>query len=226
MSLLGGISGTSGVVDGTQSADSKAQLEDDLNRFLSLLIAQLKNQDPLDPMDSNEFTQQLVQFASVEQQIFQNSNLEKLLEIQQTNQISSMVDFIDTMVEAEGKKLPVENGRGEFSYTMPFGAKSATIVITNSSGLTVHKSDAVLDQGTHSFVWDGKDNYGVQQKDGSYNVLVSGLNQYGELLEISHTIFGRVTGVGAQDGSASLFLGDIEVNQDKVLSVKEAPAKE
>ena len=75
MSLLGGISGTSGVVDGTQSADSKAQLEDDLNRFLSLLIAQLKNQDPLDPMDSNEFTQQLVQFASVEQQIFQNSIL-------------------------------------------------------------------------------------------------------------------------------------------------------
>ncbi len=225
MSLLGGISSSTSLAEGTQSADSKAKLEEDLNRFLSLLIAQLKNQDPLDPMDSNEFTQQLVQFASVEQQIFQNANLEKLLDIQQTNQISSMVDFIDTMVEVEGKKLPLDNSHAEFSYTMPFGAKSATIVITNSSGVNVHKSDAILDQGKHTFVWDGKDNYGIQQKDGSYNVLVSGLNQYGELLEIPHTVFGRVTGVGANEGTASLFLGNIEVGQDKVLSVKEVQAK-
>ena len=110
------ISGTTSgsTADGTQSANSEAQLEEDLNRFLNLLVTQLKNQDPLDPMDSSEFTSQLVQFASVEQQIFQNSNLETLVELQQTNQISSMVDFIDKVVEVDGTSFPLENSAAEF----------------------------------------------------------------------------------------------------------------
>ena len=65
-------------IEGTKSAEASAKLEDDLNRFLNILVTQLQNQDPLDPLDANEFTSQLVQFASVEQQIYQNSNLEKI----------------------------------------------------------------------------------------------------------------------------------------------------
>lgn len=61
----------------TQAGQSQKKLQDDLNQFLNLLVAQLQNQDPLEPLDANEFTAQLVQFASVEQQIQQNSNLEK-----------------------------------------------------------------------------------------------------------------------------------------------------
>ena len=82
--LLGGLTGTTTTVDtDTQSGASQAKLDQELNRFLNLLVTQLKNQDPLDPMDANEFTSQLVQFASVEQQIYQNSNLEKMLALQE-----------------------------------------------------------------------------------------------------------------------------------------------
>lgn len=214
------------VAEGSKSADAEAKLEDDLNRFLNLLVTQLKNQDPLDPMDSNEFTSQLVQFASVEQQIFANSNLETLVGLQQNNQVASMVDFIDKTVEVAGTKFPLENGQAKFTYTMPPGAKSASIIIRDANGLTVYEQDADLDQGQHAFEWDGRDRNGGTAVDGSYSVLVTGLDQQNELLDISHTVFGRVTGIGIDGSETTLYMGDVEVPQTQVLSVKEAPKVE
>ncbi|MFQ5765088.1 MAG: flagellar hook assembly protein FlgD [Rhodospirillales bacterium] len=222
MPLIGDTPTVSSSLTGSRSAASEAKLEEDLNRFLNLLVTQLKNQDPLDPLDANEFTSQLVQFAGVEQQIFQNTNLEKLLALEETNQVSSMVDFIGTTIEAEGRKVPLLGGQAEFTYTMPPGASSATITITNDTGLTVFKGDADTSSGKHSFVWDGRNQSGITQPDGAYNVLVSGLDPSGNLLEIAHTVFGRVTGAGIENGQANLFLGDtITIPQDKLISVKE-----
>lgn len=220
--LIGGSTESAALVDGSQSANSQAKLDTELNRFLNLLVTQLKNQDPLDPMDANEFTSQLVQFASVEQQIFQNSNLEKLLKLEQTKAISSLVDFIGTTVEAEGRKVPLENGNAEFTYTMPVGAANGTITITNGSGLTVFQTDADIAAGKHTFVWDGRNSFGIAQPSGTYSVLVSGLDAAGNLLPIPHTIWGRVTGANVENGQASLTLGDdIGIPQESVLSVKE-----
>lgn len=220
--LIGGSTQSAALGDGSQSANSKAKLDTELNRFLNLLVTQLKNQDPLDPMDSNEFTTQLVQFASVEQQIFQNANLEKLLKLEQTKAISSLVDFIGTTIEAEGRKVPLENGNAEFTYTMPVGAAKGNITIANGAGLTVFRSDAEIAAGKHTFVWDGRNSFGIPQPSGTYNVLVSGLDATGNLLPIPHTIWGRVTGANVDGGRASLTLGnDIGIPQDSVLSVKE-----
>lgn len=223
--LFGGAteSTSSNFIDGSTSADNAAALEEDLNQFLTLLVTQLQNQDPLDPMDSNEFTQQLVQFASVEQQIYQNGNLEKLVALQETDQVSSMVNFIDKIIEVDGTSIPLENGQAEFSYNMPAGAKSANIIIRNEAGVTVYEQDAVLDAGEHTFEWDGRTSTGGTASDGAYTVLVTGLDQGGEILQITQTAFGRVTGVGIDNGDTTLFMGDIQVPQAKVLSVKEAP---
>lgn len=221
--ILGGVSNTN-YAEGSTSGDKAAQLQDDLNRFLNLLVTQLKNQDPLDPLDTNEFTAQLVQFASVEQQIYQNSQLEQLVNIQTTNQVSSMVNFIDTVVEVDGQTFPLENGKATFTYSMPYNAKSADIIIRDANGITVYQDDAILDQGKHTFEWDGRNTAGQQLQDGAYTVLVTGLDAQNELLKIGHTIFGRVTGVGSENGVTSLFLGDdIEIPQTQVLTVKEPP---
>lgn len=220
--LIGDSFSSSAIPQDSRSGASEAKLEEDLNRFLTLLVTQLQNQDPLDPLDSNEFTSQLVQFASVEQQIFQNANLEKLVALQETNQISSLVEFIGTTVEAEGNQLPLENGLAEFTYTMPVNANNATLTITNEAGLTVFQGDADTSSGKHVFQWDGRNQFGIPQPDGAYTVLVSGLDFSGNLLEVTHTIFGRVTGAGVEDGLASLFMGDaIVIPQDRVLSVRE-----
>ncbi len=222
MPLIGDSLSSGSVLDGSQSAASKAKLDDDLNKFLSLLVTQLQNQDPLDPMDASEFTSQLVQFASVEQQIFQNSTLEKLLQLQETNQVANLVDLIGTTVEAEGRKMPLQNGKADFTYTIPAGAKKATITITNSSGLSVFTADADTAAGKNTFSWNGKSTSGVQQSDGAYNVLVSGTDFQGNLLEIPHSVFGRITGVGIDNGFLTLNMGDgVSFGQDKVLSVKE-----
>ena len=222
MPLIGETTASSQVLNGSKSAAASAKLDDDLNKFLNLLVTQLKNQDPLDPMDATEFTSQLVQFASVEQQIFQNSNQEKLLQLQETNQVSNLVDLIGTTVETNGKQLPLENSKAEFTYTMPAGANKATITITNSSGLTVFTSDADVTAGKNTFTWNGLNTSGVQQNDGAYTVLVSGTDFQGNLLQIPQSIFGRITGVGIDNGVLALNMGDdITYGQDKVLSVKE-----
>ena len=219
------IGGSQSAARGSQSANSQAKLEDDLNRFLNLLVTQLKNQDPLDPMDSNEFTSQLVQFASVEQQIFQNSNLEELVALGQVNQVSTLVDFIGKRIEVTGTtKFPLENSQAEFTYSMPEGAKSASIIIRDANGLSVYEKDANLDSGQHTFKWDGTNRYGEPVEDGQYSVLVSGLDREGNLLDIGTTVFGRVTGIGVDNGVPTMFMGDIEVPQTMVLSVKEQPA--
>ncbi len=222
--LIGGSTGsdTSSFIEGSQAATSKAKLDTELNRFLNLLVTQLKNQDPLDPMDATQFTTQLVQFASVEQQIYQNSNLEKLLKLEQTKAVSSLVDFIGTTVEADGRRFPLENGNAEFTYTMPGGVSKATISITNSSGLTVFTGDGETGIGKHTFAWDGRNKSGILLPDGTYNVLVSGLDASGNLVNVGQTIWGRVSGASVVDGAATLLLGEgIPVTQDSVLSVKE-----
>ena len=207
--------------DGTKSSSSKAQLQEDLNRFLNLLITQLKNQDPLDPLDANEFTSQLVQFASVEQQIYQNANLEKLLALQQTSQISSMVDFIGHTVEATGKQVPLENNNAEFTYNLDTNSAETIINIKDASGITVYTGDGETAAGKHTFAWDGLAFGTMPQPDGIYTVTVTAFDPLRNLQDVAQTVFGRVTGSGAEDGEVSLFLGDIKVPMDDVLSVKE-----
>jgi len=208
-------------IEGGQSAEAGAKLEDDLNRFLNILVTQLQNQDPLDPLDANEFTSQLVQFASVEQQIYQNSNLEKMLNLQETGQISDMVDFIGNKVEFFGQKLPLENGAAEFSYVMPTGVKEATVNIANSNGINVFFADADTNSGKHTINWDGQDKNGQQLPDGEYTVLVSGTDPQGNLVQIEHLMTGTVSGAGVDNGVVKLFVGQsLIIDQDKVLSVR------
>ncbi len=219
--LLGGSTSVSEINPETTAGQSQTRLNEELNRFLNLLITQLKNQDPLDPMDSNEFTSQLVQFASVEQQIYQNANLEKLLNIHQTSQVASMVDFIGMTVEAKGSELQLDNSKGKFTYELDVKANEVTISIRNASGLTVFTTDGENDSGKHTFEWDGKDSSGNQMNDGPYTVIVSPQDRGGNLQNVAMTTFGRVTGAGAEDGKISLFMGEIIVLMDDVLAVEE-----
>ena len=211
----------SSVDTSSKAGVAQAKLDEDLNQFLNLLVTQLKNQDPLDPMDANEFTSQLVQFASVEQQIYQNANLEKLLNVEQSSQIANMVDFIGHTIEASGTSFHLENDSAEFTYEFGTKPNSATISIINSSGLTVYSGDAINEIGQQSFKWDGKNQHETQQPDGTYTAVVTGKDRDGNLMNVTQSVFGRVTGAGAEEGIVSLFMNDIKTGLDKVLSTRE-----
>lgn len=227
MSLLGSTSATTGssgttAASGTAEA-SKQKLQEDLNQFLNLLVTQLKNQDPLNPMDANEFTTQLVQFASVEQQIYQNSNLEKLYNLQASNQTASLMNYMNTTVEYEGKDVNVEeDGGATIKYQLGTNAKSAYITVQNAKGETVYTQAANTDTDMHTFTWDGKDSQHNQVPAGKYKVWVSGFDNASNLVDVKQTAFGRVTGVSTADGSPYLIVGDISVKQDAILSVRES----
>ena len=222
--IFGSASSTDGLALDSQSVGSKEQLNEDLNRFLKLLITQLQNQDPLEPMSATEFTSQLVQFAGVEQQINANANLEKLLKLQQTSQISSMVGFIGNAVEARGNTVYLEDGLAESTYTLDVNADDITITVRNAAGLTVFTVDGEPGIGSHDFLWDGKDKNGILQPDGAYIIIVSALDREDNLLDVSQTVSGRIIGAGAEDGVVSLFMGDVVILMDDVISVKEPSA--
>ncbi len=221
--ILGSSAATSPAIpQDSQAAASKARLDEEMNRFLILLVTQLKNQDPLDPMDATEFTSQLVQFANVEQQILANANLEKLLSLEQSSQIANMVSFIGNTIEAIGETVPLEDGQGRFTYSLGVNAADVTIVLRNSAGVTVFSTEGRTDSGRHVFEWDGRTNNGQTAPDGAYTVIVSAVDREQNILDVEKTIFGRVTGAGAQEGVVTLFMGDVEVTIDKVLSVVES----
>jgi len=208
----------------SKSAQASEKLEADLNRFLNLLVTQLKNQDPLDPLDANEFTSQLVQFASVEQQIYQNANLEKMLEIQQTSQAADVVSYLGTTIESSGNQSYYEGNPIDFTYSLEKNATSVTISVQNSAGGTVFTADGDATVGSHGVTWDGKDDFGNPQKDGTYTIIVSAQNAVGDLQDVAQTIYGRVSGASTEGGNVTLFVGDVEVAIEDVISVKESPA--
>ncbi|TVR78065.1 MAG: flagellar hook assembly protein FlgD [Rhodospirillales bacterium] len=222
--LFTGISNAAAPAQGTQSAAKQEQLQDDLNRFLTLLITQLQHQDPLDPMDANEFTAQLVQFASVEQQIYQNANLEKLLKVQENSQVAAMVNYLGTWAEVTGKHLVLEDGAAEATYTLNANAADTTIAVKDAFGRVVFVTAGETTAGRHTFTWSGRDGNGNRLPDGNYTVEVASRNREGRLLEVAQTGFGRITGAAADGGRVSLLLGDAPVPMEEILSVKEGPA--
>jgi len=221
--LLSGLSSSSSnVAAGTQAAEDQEKLNEDLNQFLNLLVTQLKNQDPLDPMDANQFTSQLVQFASVEQQIYSNGNLEKLVDLQQTSQVSFMVDYLGTTVEAAGKTFYLEDGTpARATYTLGDDAKEALITITDENGDVVYSATGEAGIGYHEFEWDGKDKNGIAQPEGLYSINVSALDWQDEPVNVYQTVYARITGAGADNGEVVLYSNDVAIPMSSILAVNE-----
>lgn len=211
----------------TTLAETKAQkasfkLATDMDSFLLLLTTQLKNQDPLSPMEPTDFTSQLVAFSGVEQQITTNKILEDLLALQNASLAATVVGFIGTVVEAQGNKVPLQDGTAEFSYNLSGNAKNVVVAIADSTGKIMYTQAGELTGGTHTFTWDGKDMNGLQQPDGSYSVTVTPIAFEDKPVEVSVKVKGRVSGVSMETGAAMLDMGGVSIALEDVLTITEA----
>ncbi|MHB1206115.1 MAG: flagellar hook assembly protein FlgD [Rhodospirillaceae bacterium] len=198
---------------------SKTKLSSDLNSFLTLLTSQLKNQDPLSPMDSTQFTNQLVQFSQVEQQINMNSNLTSLIGLTQQSIASNVVNYIGKTIEGPSSQAPLINGALKASYNLTENAASANMAVKDDKGNVVFSQTVDATQGVHEFDWDGKDGNGIQLKDGTYTLQVNALKTDGSTLDTSTTVFGKVTGITSVNGTTTLLLGNIGIPMTSVLAV-------
>ena len=196
-------------------------LADNFDNFLTLLTTQLQNQDPLSPLDTTEFTNQLTNFAQVEQVINSNKKLDRLIDLQGGSQLSTGVSYMGKEVEAPGDAMQLQDGFGRIGYELKESAARTTIAILDHGNNVVGFFEGSTQAGKHIFDWDGTDENGNQVADGSYKVLVTALDGENNTIESSTTTFGKVTGVELADGKATLLIGSLSVDLEDVQSVHE-----
>lgn len=194
---------------GTTTNTASQNLSADMNTFLTLLTTQLKYQDPLDPMDTAEFTNQLVQYSSVEQAIQTNEKLDDLLSMNIANLGAQAVSYIGKVAQVMGNVMPLEGGKAKATYTLDKNVVNTTIVVKDMNGNIVYSEQGKMTSGTHEFTWDGKDANGNHLEDGAYKIEVTTKVASGETAaNVVTTVFGRVTGVASDSSGVYVGLGD------------------
>jgi flagellar basal-body rod modification protein FlgD len=176
------------------SSTSSNGIANNFTQFLQLLTTQLKNQNPLDPLDTNQFTQQLVQFAQVEQQLKSNDQLATLVSLQQTTQQTQALGFVGQTVAVDGATQNLTNSFAKWSFNVSKPA-TAKVSITDSTGQTVYSSNYTVQAGPQEFDWDGVGSDNKRYPDGKYKMTVTATDANGQSIGVSPEIVGTVDSV-------------------------------
>jgi flagellar basal-body rod modification protein FlgD len=193
-------------------------IADNFQTFLQLLTTQLRHQNPLEPLDTNQFTQQLVQFAQVEQQLKSNDQLTTLVSLQRTAQGTQALNFVGETVAVDGTTAPLVNGRAAWMLSVP-RASIANVTIRSSTGQTVFNGTFTMNAGPQPFVWDGRDASGLQWPDGNYTIAVSAQDATGQPVVIPAEIEGTVDSADLTKNPPTLSIAGQNYTLDKIKRV-------
>jgi flagellar basal-body rod modification protein FlgD len=205
---------------GSTSSSDTSLLGSNLNTFLTLLTTQLKNQDPTSPMDTNAFTQQLVSFSEVEQQINTNKNLQSLITLQTSTEAISALPMVGKTIQYNESTAPLSNGQASFNYTMPTQAASGSLLVEDANGNIVYATTADTSAGSHSFLWDGHNLAGATSPDGAYTLSVVAADSTGKAISATVTASGKVDGVSVDNNVPTFDVGGIKVPMSDLLTVQ------
>jgi flagellar basal-body rod modification protein FlgD len=214
------VSGTTQVSGSSSSSSSTSSpgIADNFQTFLTLLTTQLQNQNPLDPLDTNQFTQQLVQFAGVEQQLKSNDQLKSLVDLQKSSASTEALVYVGQNVAVDGATAQF-NTSATWNLTAAKDTSSSTVNITNAAGVTVYSGNFALKSGGATFVWDGKGNDGTQYPPGAYTISATGKDQNGQTVAISTEVQGIVDSVDLTASPPLLSIGGANYTTDKIKRV-------
>ena len=191
---------------------SLTQLASNFNDFLSLLTTQLQNQDPTSPLDTNQFTSQLVQFTSVAEQINTNSTLGQLLTSSVAQQLDQATNLVGQTVKISGGTLPLQNSSAQVDF-QPTSAGPVQLTIADANGNTVQTATVNANSGSNTWTWDGKSASGTTAPDGAYTVNVT---ENGASVPFQSV--GTVTGAQQSNHAVQLMFGTAGVGFDNVVS--------
>jgi flagellar basal-body rod modification protein FlgD len=197
----------------TAGNSSLASLGSNFTDFLNMLMTQLQNQDPTSPMDTNDFTSELVQFTSVEQQINTNSSLTQLIQYTQDGAMLQSAQMVGKQVAVTSSQLALQNGAAGLSYTAT-SAGPVAITVTDAAGNVLDQQTMQASQGQNSWSWNGQTSTGTQLPDGAYNVTVT---QGGSALPFAVT--GTASGIQNTSSGLTLQLGAVSVPFSSLVSV-------
>ena len=201
----------------TTGAD-KSMIAGNFQTFLTLLTTQLKNQNPLDPLDTNQFTQQLVQFAQVEQQLKQNEQLATLVSIEKSAAATTALAYVGQTVAFDGQTATLANNRASWTLQVPQPA-NVTVTVKSATGQTVYTGTYGMDAGTQTFVWDGVDNNGTKWPDGTYTMSATAKDANGQSVAIASEVEGVVDSVDLTKNPPLLSVGGQTFTLDKIKRV-------
>lgn len=206
-------------VQAAQTAQQKVTLADDFTQFLQLLTTQLQNQDPLSPMDSNEFTSQLVQFSQVEQSINTNTKLDDLVALQLGNSATAALGYVGLDVQYVSAEIAHEESTpSTIRYSLDAPASVSKINIFSEDGQLVYSGDANKTQGAHEFDWDGRDLIGNELPSGTYIVRVDAVGASDNAVNTTTVVQSRVKGIEQQDGVVFALVGNRAVAIGDILN--------
>ena len=219
------VSGTTQTSSSSSSSSSSlgsstgATLAGNFQTFLTLLTTQLQNQNPLDPLDTNQFTQQLVQFAGVEQQLKTNDSLSQLVTLQQTTQATQALDYVGKTAVVDGTTATMTNSSATWHLNVPTDA-TVDISVANSSGQTVFTGKYTAGAASDvPFTWNGQGNDGTQLPDGKYTITATGKDVAGNNVGIAAQVQGTVSSVDLTQSPPLLTIDGTSYTLSQVKSV-------
>ena len=209
-----------GTSSSSSSATSRQSIAQNFDTFLQLLTTQLRNQNPLDPLDTNQFTQQLVQFTGVEQQLKTNDFLEAMMTSAQTANNSQAVSYVGKIVTASGTKTELVDGEAKWHFAVDSKA-DITATVRDANGNIVYTKAGTVNKGESVFTWDGIGSDGKTKPEGSYTVTIEARDSAtGKLISVATEMTGEVTGVDFTGSEPVLIVGGARVNMSAILSVR------
>lgn len=211
-------SSTPAATAGTQT-NAQQQLTGNFDTFLTLLTTQLKNQDPLNPTDSNQFTQQLVEFSQVEQQINTNDNLKTLINQGGSQTGSYAVGYLGKSVTVTNGNAPLDKGAASWNYDLGGPAAQTTVMITDANGNAVYTAKGETGAGSHTLAWNGQSTNGTQLPDGTYTLQVTAKAADGSAVQSVVSSKGIVTEVDMTSGTPVLMIGPMPISLTDVAGV-------
>ncbi len=203
--------------------DSDATLSENFDLFLSLLTEQLRNQDPLDPTDTAEFTNQLVQFSSVEQQILQNDNLQTLIGLQTVDASSTAMALVGQDVAFEGALAVLDADGAAWRVDAGPTAAVVSVAVVDQSGTVVREDTFAAAQAPQDYVWDGLGADGAPAPAGLYSLRTSAVDAEGAETLVTVAGYSPVDAVDFSGASPTLIAGGLVRDLGDVV-VARAPA--
>ena len=207
-------------------ANGRNTLAQSFDTFLTLLTTQLKNQDPTAPMDSTQFTQQLVQMTGVEQQLAANDFLKQLV-TNTGSSVASAVGLIGKQVRADSADAGLSNGQASWQYNLGADAADVRFDVLDAKGNTVYSAAPTGDAakaGDHTFNWDGTSIAGAKLTSGTYTLRITAKDAGGTAIANSTYVQGLVTGVQQDNGQTVVTVNGAKVGLNSITSVSEPPA--
>ena len=210
---------TAGTGSSSSNSSASSQVTNAYNTFITLLTSQLQHQDPLNPTNTDTFTQELIQLSGVEQQLTTNQTLSSINTDISTITQANGLGYVGKTVTAAGSASPLQNGKAQWDYTLNSAAKDVTLTVKDSNGNAVYSTSGNPASGQHSFSWNGTSSSGTTVSSGDYTLSVSATDTSGNSVSTTTSMVGQVTGVDTSGGTTQLQVGDIQVPIGNVTAI-------